>query len=47
MKNFMITGANFRNKGAQAMLFVTVSELRQRYPDFDIFFDSLEDLNDD
>jgi len=47
MKNFMITGANFRNKGAQAMLFVTVSELRQRYPDCEIFFATGEDLNVD
>ncbi len=47
MKKFMITGANFRNKGAQAMLFVTVSELRQRYPDCEIFFATGEDLNVD
>ena len=31
-KEFLVTGANFMNKGAQAMLFVTVSELRSRYP---------------
>ena len=47
MKKFMITGANFRNKGAQAMLFVTVSELRRRYPDCEIFFATAEDLNVD
>lgn len=45
MKKFMITGGNFRNKGAQAMLFVTVSELRQRYPDCKIFFATGEELD--
>lgn len=31
-KQFLITGANFENKGAQAMLFTAVSEIRKRYP---------------
>lgn len=37
MKVF-ITGANFGNKGAQSMLFATVSTLRQNFPDVKIFF---------
>jgi polysaccharide pyruvyl transferase WcaK-like protein len=45
MKKFMITGANFNNKGAQAMLFVTVSELRKRYSDCKIFFATGEELS--
>lgn len=45
MKKFMITGANFDNKGAQAMLFVTVSELRKRYSDCKIFLATGEELN--
>lgn len=31
-KSFLITGANFSNKGAQSMLFTAISELRRRYP---------------
>lgn len=33
-----ITGANFGNKGAQSMLFTTISAIRQHYPDAKIFF---------
>lgn len=44
MKNFMVTGANFRNKGAQAMLFVTIYELRKRYPDCMIYFATGEEI---
>ena len=32
-KKFMIVGGNFVNKGAQAMTFVTVCELRKRFPE--------------
>lgn len=32
-KFFLITGANFNNKGAQSMLFITICELRNHYPD--------------
>lgn len=32
-KRFMVVGGNFINKGAQAMTFVAVSELRKRIPD--------------
>lgn len=41
----MITGANFNNKGAQAMLYVTVSELRKRYSECKIFFATGEDIS--
>ncbi len=33
-----ITGANFGNKGAQSMLFTTISAIRQHFPDAKIFF---------
>ena len=36
--NFMITGANFGNKGAQSMLFVTTDELRKRFPLCSVYF---------
>lgn len=32
MKNFIIVGGNFINKGAEAMTYVTISELLSRYP---------------
>lgn len=38
----MITGANFKNKGAQSMLFVAVDEIKRRYPDAQIFFGGIE-----
>ena len=34
----VIVGANFGNKGAQSMLFTTVSEIRRRCPKAEIFF---------
>lgn len=43
MKKFIITGGNFQNKGAQAMSFVAISEIRQRYPDCEICFISTTD----
>lgn len=42
MNNILITGANFRNKGAQAMLFATISEIRKRYPDANIYYTTVE-----
>lgn len=42
MKNILITGANFGNKGAQSMLFITVDELRKKYGDCKIWFSSYE-----
>ena len=37
-KQFLITGANFENKGAQAMLFTAVSEIRKRYPNAIVWY---------
>lgn len=37
-KTFLIYGASFTNKGAQAMLFTSVSELRARFPECRILF---------
>ena len=37
MKNIIITGGELFNKGAQAMTFLTVSELRKRFPDHTIY----------
>lgn len=42
MKNILITGANFGNKGAQSMLFITVDELRKKYGECNIWFSSYE-----
>lgn len=38
----MITGANFGNKGAESMLYVTASELSKRFPSCNIYFASQE-----
>ncbi|MBP9996336.1 MAG: polysaccharide pyruvyl transferase family protein [Lachnospiraceae bacterium] len=37
-RQFLITGAQFQNKGAQAMLFVTMHEIRKRFPDAIIWY---------
>ncbi len=37
-KKILITGANYNNKGAQSMLFITIDELKKRIPDCDIYF---------
>lgn len=37
-KTVWIVGANFENKGAQSMLFITVDELKRLFPDYKIFF---------
>lgn len=34
----LITGANYNNKGAQSMLFVTIDEIRKRIPHSEIYF---------
>ncbi len=44
-KNIMIVGANFRNKGAQSMLFITMDEIRKRQPNANIFFMTYEDMD--
>lgn len=46
MKKILIVGANFNNKGAQSMLFVTVDELKKRIPDCDIYFATTEILDE-
>lgn len=38
----VIVGGNFQNKGAQSMLFVTVSEIKKRNPNADIYFATWE-----
>ena len=35
---YLITGAQFENKGAQSMLFTAVSELRRMHPECDIYY---------
>lgn len=37
-RNVLVVGANFANKGAQSMLFVTMDEVYKRIPDAKIFF---------
>ena len=46
-ETFLIVGANFINKGAQAMLYTTVTELRKRFKDCDIYMASIFDYMDD
>ena len=43
MKKILITGANFINKGAQSMLFITMDEIYKRIPDAEIFFATFEE----
>ncbi|MBK6087610.1 polysaccharide pyruvyl transferase family protein [Ruminococcus difficilis] len=44
MRNIIITGGELFNKGAQAMVFITVDELKKRYPDHKIYLLSELDL---
>lgn len=44
MRNIIITGGGFVNKGAQAMTFISVSELRKRFPNHEIYLLSPTDL---
>ncbi len=37
-KQFLITGAQFSNKGSQAMLYIAVNEIRERFKDSIIWF---------
>ena len=41
-KQFLITGAQFNNKGAQSMLFITVDEIRKRYENAIIWYYPLD-----
>lgn len=49
--NVLITGANYNNKGAQSMLFITIDEILKRIPGAEIYFGCgamdpvLEDVN--
>ena len=43
---FLIVGANFENKGAQSMLFITIDEIKKRVVNPEIYFASLNDIND-
>lgn len=42
VKNILVVGANFENKGAQSMLFITIDELKKRIPDCIIYFAGTE-----
>lgn len=42
VKRILIVGANFENKGAQSMLFITVDEIKKRIPDGEVFFAGCE-----
>lgn len=44
MRNIIITGGELFNKGAQAMVFITVDEIKKRYPDHDVYILSELDL---
>ena len=37
MYNFVIVGGNFNNKGAEAMLYNTINEIRKRFPQESIY----------
>lgn len=42
-KQFLITGAQFHNNGAQAMLFTAVSEIRNRFPNATVWYLPIDD----
>lgn len=44
MRNIIITGGELFNKGAQAMTFITVDEIRKRFPEHEIYLLSEMDL---
>lgn len=43
-KQFLITGAQFHNNGAQAMLFVAISEIRKHFPNAIIWYLPVDDM---
>lgn len=47
MYTVLIVGANFVNKGAQSMLFITMDELRKRIPNVKIYFATFEENIDE
>ena len=46
MKKFLIIGANFINKGAQSMLFITMDEIYKRFPNAIVYFGTFEDIDE-
>lgn len=44
-KNIIITGGGLVNKGAQAMTFIVVDEMKKRYPDYEIYLLSAVDMS--
>ena len=46
-KRFLVFGAGFENKGAQAMIFVTVKNILQKFPDAEIFLPVTDSLKND
>ena len=44
MRNIIITGGELFNKGAQAMTFVSVDEIKRRFPDHQIYLLSEMDM---
>lgn len=44
-KKILIVGANFKNKGAQSMLFITVDEIKKREKDCEIYFGSVDQFD--
>ena len=46
MPNFMITGTNFMNKGAQSMLFTCTEEIRSLFPDAKVYYKAAVSLGD-
>lgn len=44
MGNFrvLVVGANFNNKGAQSMLFITADEIKKRNPKSDVYYAGCE-----
>lgn len=46
MKTVIIVGANFINKGAQSMLFITCDEIKKRYPNCNVYFATVENYDE-
>lgn len=43
--NIIVTGGNFSNKGAETMLLITMSKLREKYPEAKLFYTTFEKYN--
>ena len=46
-RNILITGGELFNKGAQSMTFITVNELKKRFPNHEILLSSSRDFKRD